>query len=145
MIGQPSELPSAQVSYFDAYSDGVQAARKHDYTTAVRNYKQATLAKDATPHQRALAYDALGYAYYRANDMEDAHKALASALSIELLITARVNQIKVMCGEEASPEAVRGELSSLRQTVKSNIAEQRYVEDDKELFSKCSYASISKI
>lgn len=138
----PAEPTPQPPSYLAAFQSARQAAHRHDYAGAVADYQSALDAPDITLSEKAAAYDAMGYALMRAELYDRADAALGSALAIEPITSARVNQIKVKCGRGEPAATVVAALELLRQEKIADAKATSDIETDKELFKDCAYAGI---
>jgi tetratricopeptide (TPR) repeat protein len=140
----PTQVTPSSAPFAELYAAGYAQARHHDFSMAVEYYKDAVAAPDASDKEHAKAYDALGYAYFRLGDYDDADRALSSALRFDPdAVVPRVNQIKVMCGRAQEAAEVQTAFETLRTAVNSNAFATRELETDKELFARCAYAEVS--
>jgi len=127
-----------------ALIDRANRAREHNhFSEAIRDYDGAIRRSEATPQQKAMAYDGVSYAYLRLGRLGDARGAAEQALKLKPdSIGARIEQLKIACTAKAPAMDVSGSLAKLRTQTPGGSWQERRLERDEELFQLCAYAGV---
>lgn len=138
-IEQSGILPAgyAEKLFLQPYDDGRDLLVAGKYEEAVRKYEEALRAPGLSNQEKAKAYKAIGYAYFKLGKFANAEDALQRALQLDPKAPlVHVNWIKLLCARKEDPERVRSALRYLRSFAPN------YGHDD-ELMQLCAYAGIT--
>jgi len=127
----------AEKIFLQPYDEGRERLIAGEYEEAIKKYEEALRAPGLSDKEKAKAYKAIGYAYFKLGDYEKAEDALQRALQLDPKAPlVHVNWIKLLCARKEDPERVRTALRYLRSFAPN------YGHDD-ELMRLCAYAGIT--